>query len=214
MMLDNILHPLSHSLEITGLVFSMMLVIDLINVKVKGMISKFVGDQGFTQYLLTNFLGATPGCLGSFTNVSLYIHGMVSFGALTGSMIATSGDGAFVMIAQLGWIAILVFVILFFLGIIGSYLSDVLVKIFKIKVATKCRLQVYHEPDKQEKGHYFFEHIWKHLIKKHLLRIFLWTFGSLLIVHVISDNFDIEDFSTNYILLIMLIAALIGLLPD
>ena len=34
--------------------------------------------------------GATPGCLGAFMNVSLYVHGMISFGAIVGGTIATS----------------------------------------------------------------------------------------------------------------------------
>jgi hypothetical protein len=30
--------------------------------------------------------------------------------------------------------------------------------------------------------HYLQDHIWHHLIKKHLLRVFLWSFGALLIL--------------------------------
>ena len=33
---------------------------------------------------LASFLGSTPGCLGAFMNVSLYIHGTISFGAIVG----------------------------------------------------------------------------------------------------------------------------------
>ncbi|MBT3312467.1 MAG: hypothetical protein HN737_12920 [Desulfobacterales bacterium] len=33
-------------------------------------------------------------------NVSLYVHGLISFGAITGGMITTSGDETFVMLIQ------------------------------------------------------------------------------------------------------------------
>ena len=110
-MIEFILEPLVESLEITALVFAMMVAIDFFNVKIKGKLQRITGDVGLKQYIITNFLGVIPGCFGSFMNVSLYMHGTVSFGAITGSMIATSGDTAFNMIAQLGWIAFFLFII-------------------------------------------------------------------------------------------------------
>ena len=52
------------------------------------------------MYVLAVSLGAAPGCLGAFVMVALYEHGMVSLGALTATMIATSGDEAFVMLSM------------------------------------------------------------------------------------------------------------------
>ena len=31
--------------------------------------------------------------------------------------------------------------------------------------------------------HYLLSHIWGHIIKKHLFRVYLWTFGALFYVH-------------------------------
>jgi hypothetical protein len=142
------------------------------------------------------------------------MHGTVSFGALTGAMIATSGDEAFVMIAQLGWQAVLLFAIIFFLGIIGSYLSDFLVKKFKIAVCVNCKLQVYHKPLEHKKGHVLKDHIWNHIFKSHVLPIFAWTFGALLVVHIIEQFLDLEQMTKNYMIYILFISALIGLLPE
>lgn len=91
-MLEYFIEPLLESLKITAFVFVMMVTIDYFNVKVKGKLHQFTGGVGLKQYLITNFLGATPGCFGSYINISLYMHGTISFGAVTGSMIATSGD--------------------------------------------------------------------------------------------------------------------------
>lgn len=211
---DLIIHPLIESVKITTIVFLMMLGIDLFNVKIKGKIHNITGGVGIKQYIITNILGVMPGCFGSFMNVSLYVHGTISFGAVTGSMISTSGDEAFVMIAQLGWKSFYIFGVLFILGIVGSYIADYIVKKFNITVCVNCELQAYHQPHEHERGHYLKDHIWNHIIKKHILSIFLWTFGALLIVHIIQHYLNLDQIVESYMLYILVIAALIGLLPE
>ena len=213
-MIEFILDPLIESLQITAFVFLMMVGIDFFNVKVKGRLQKITGNVGLKQYIITNFLGATPGCFGSFINVSLYMHGTVSFGAVAGSMIATSGDEAFVMIAQLGWVAIFLFVLLFFIGIGGSYLADFIVRKFDLKVCVNCKMQKFHEPLEHKKGHYLKDHIWNHIFKNHIRSIFLWTFGALLVVHLLEHFLDLEQITQNYMIYILIMSALIGLIPD
>lgn len=51
------------------------------------------------QYILTSIIGTIPICIAGITNVSLYIHGLISLGAPVGSMIAVYGDETFVMLA-------------------------------------------------------------------------------------------------------------------
>jgi hypothetical protein len=65
-------------------------------------------------------------------NVSLFIHGMISFGALVGGMIATSGDEAFVMLAQFPAATLALFGLLFAGGIIFTWVSDKAVQALKI----------------------------------------------------------------------------------
>ena len=113
-----------HALLITVFVFVMMLLVDFINAASKERVSHLVRGGPWRQYGLASFLGATPGCLGAFMNVSLYVHGMIGFGAVVGGMIATSGDEAFVMLAQFPGTALLLFALLFVLGIVFAWISD------------------------------------------------------------------------------------------
>ena len=95
-----VIEVLKHALIITLFVFVMMVLIDYINVMTRGRLSFAAKGGRWKQYIGGSFLGAIPGCLGAFFSVSLYMHGLFSFGALAAAMIATSGDEAFVMPAM------------------------------------------------------------------------------------------------------------------
>ncbi len=129
-----IIHSLKHALTITSFVFAMMLLIDYINTLTHGKFDALLKKRNFSQYAITSFLGATPGCLGAFMNVSFYMHGIISFGAIAGGMIATSGDEAFVMLSMFPKTALLLFGILFILGIISGAITD---KLVSVTVSTK-----------------------------------------------------------------------------
>ena len=62
--------------------------------------------------------------------------------------------------------------------------------------------------------HFVREHLWKHIIKEHLLTIFLWTFGALLLCHVAIQYLDIEHWINNNMIWVIIIAALIGIIPE
>ena len=62
--------------------------------------------------------------------------------------------------------------------------------------------------------HFLQEHLWEHIIKKHLPRIFLWTLGVLAVLQVGEYFFDIESWVRGNHLYIMLLAILIGLIPE
>jgi len=109
---------------ITFFVFVMMLLVDFIEIASKGRMSGIIKGGPWRQYTLASFLGSTPGCLGAFMNVSLYVHGLISFGAIVGGMIATSGDEAFVMLAQFPGTALALFGLLFVFGIVFAWISD------------------------------------------------------------------------------------------
>ena len=113
-----------HALMISFFVFVMMLFVDFIEIASKGRMSDIIKGGQWRQYTLASFLGSTPGCLGAFMNVSLYVHGLISFGAIVGGMIATSGDEAFVMLAQFPGTALALFGLLFVLGIVFAWISD------------------------------------------------------------------------------------------
>jgi hypothetical protein len=78
--------------------------------------------------------------LGAFLNVSFYVHGLISFGAIAVGIVATSGDEAFVMLAMFPDKAFLLFGILFILGIGSGWLIDKIVNLFKFKPCEACQL--------------------------------------------------------------------------
>ena len=58
------------------------------------------------------------------------------------------------------------------------------------------------------------DHLWEHIIRKHFLSIFLWTFGALLVIQVGLHYFDIETLISNNIPWMILLAILIGIIPE
>jgi hypothetical protein len=265
-----------HALLITGFVLTMMVLIEYINVRTRGWWQEGLRRSGWGQYAVVVVLGAIPGCLGAFTVVSLYAHGALTFGALVGTMIATSGDEAFVMLAMFPRTALLLtltlmavggmaawaidrflprvapaipeahcleihaveecrcfdakaipgqlrnitvsralllgFFLLFLLGLlIGSLgpeewnwvrVSLMGSSLFALFVATTV-------PD-----HFLEEHLWEHILKGHLPKIFAWTFGALLLIAVLDLFFDPVAWIQGNPSTVLLVACLVGLIPE
>lgn len=137
-------HNLKHALMITTFVFVMMMLVDYIEVLTQGKMSAAIKGSYWRQYVIASALAATPGCLGAFMNVSFYVHGLLTFGAITGSMIATSGDEAFVMLAMFPKQAFILFGILFILGILSAWAIDKIAPILRIKPSKICELSELH----------------------------------------------------------------------
>jgi hypothetical protein len=212
--LESLVSVLSESMKVTLFVLVMMIAVDFINVKTKGKLESILqSGNKWKQYIVSSMLGTAPGCLGSFAGVSLYIHGMISFGALTGLMLATAGDEQFVMLAMIPNTAIILFAILFVIGIAAGYLTDLVIKKYKIQTCTDCEFKQYH-PGQEGYKHYFKDHIWTHIIRGHLIRIFLWTFGALLVVEYAITFVDLESITSEYTFLLLILGALIGLIPE
>lgn len=58
------------------------------------------------------------------------------------------------------------------------------------------------------------EHLWNHVIRKHLLSIFLWTVGTILVIQLGLYYFDIATWTSENTLWMIVLAALIGLIPE
>jgi hypothetical protein len=213
-MIDALTSILAETVKLSLLVLAMMTTVDLLNVWARGRIEPMLRGAGHrTQYFVASAIGTLPGCIGGFTNVSLYIHGMISFGALVGAMVAVSGDEAFVMLALFPRTAILLFVILLILGIVTGWAVDIAVRRWKIRTCENCRETAIHE----HRGgirHYLSDHLWKHIILRHLTRTALWTFGSLAIVHFGMTSWNLDALAGNHACVVLLLSAVIGLIPD
>ena len=62
--------------------------------------------------------------------------------------------------------------------------------------------------------HFLKEHLYNHIIKKHLVRIFLWTWGAFVVLHFVQSNLELSDLVKDNPYWILFIAVLIGLIPE
>lgn len=258
---------------VTSFVFVMMMIVEFINIKTKGLVAKWLLKGNIFAFLIVGLIATTPGCLGGFTTVALFTHGIISRGMLAGSMIASSGDEAFFMLAMMPKQAIFLFAFLLVYGILIGVFVD---KIF----GRKCFLGkqcvdgiVIHEEETSNferrdfskwsvlrtsfilgfftifasvffgiivgsewnwerfvllfstfvglcivlftSDHFLKEHIFHHIVKKHILKLFLWTFAALLLMELIKiQGPQVEFLVRKNELTAIFIASLIGMLPE
>lgn len=282
-----ILDSLLGALLISGLVIVMMMMVECLNIKTQGHFFESLRTTRFGQVALSSFLGVIPGCMGGFASVSLYEHGLLSFGALIAMMIASSGDEAFAMLAMFPGKALLLFGVLFALAIVLGLLTDFVCDRFGIRPGrTSCHNMTVHEQDMHEghsderggrhlswkravlfvgvaafiaalssgllehehgedcsvglslldeawmnimfsvlslavlavivfaSDHFVQEHLFEHIVCRHLPRIFAWTFGVLVVLGLLDGVFDINDWISDNTVLMILLASAVGIIPE
>ncbi len=62
--------------------------------------------------------------------------------------------------------------------------------------------------------HVLEDHLWKHVVREHVPRIFLWTFGALLIMHFLIDRWQLGDVLSSGKWVVLGAAGLIGVIPE
>jgi len=62
--------------------------------------------------------------------------------------------------------------------------------------------------------HFLEEHLWEHIVKVHIPRIFLWSFGTLLVVHVLLQFLDIDSWIADNLFIVLAAALLVGIIPE
>jgi hypothetical protein len=62
--------------------------------------------------------------------------------------------------------------------------------------------------------HYLREHIWDHIVREHLWRVFLWTFGALLVVDLGLKYWNLESFVQAHMVWVLVIATLVAIVPE
>ena len=151
-MIDILTESLRTAVLVTGLVVIMMMLIEVFNVRSHGRMFGGLRNRRVGQVLLSAALGAVPGCMGGFASVSLYTHGLISFGALIAMMIASSGDEAFVMLAMFPGKSAWIFLILFVLAVAVGLLVD----LFRSK-DDGCHSMNVHDEDRESKHEHHHE---------------------------------------------------------
>ncbi len=134
---------LGKTLTITWFVTVMMVLVEYANVLSVDRLRSALCGSRWNQYILAAALGATPGCLGAFLVVALFVHRSVRLGAVVACMVATSGDEAFVMLATFPRTALLLTLALALIGILAGMLTD----IFSISPSRdlECTKMVVHD---------------------------------------------------------------------
>lgn len=282
-----IVDSLRNAVLISGLVVVMMMLIELLNIDSQGDFFKGLRSSRTGQVVLSALLGAVPGCMGGFASVSLYTHGIFSFGALVAMMIASSGDEAFVMLAMMPEDAVWIFVLLIGIAVAAGLLTDLAMKSRVPGSLCKVPYSVHTEDDKttEKKGrhlswkralmfvglalfiaalvtgqlehehnaeniaghvhgkmnflseewmywmfgvlglivlvvlvrgsdHFVEEHLWHHIVCRHLPAVFLWTFGVLVFLGISLQYLDIESWISSNTAIMILLAALVGIIPE
>lgn len=312
------------SLTITAFVLIMMLVIEYFNVTTRGTFSNSLKKRKSLQILLAALLGIIPGCLGTYTVVSLFTHNLIGIGALVSATIATLGDEAFYLFSMAPKEAIIIHGILFLLAIIAGFVVQMVLKnkvffkentghltIHEENETTGCRVcfkdvknqlikisfhrallifglfgligfvvfngdghDHHAEESVHESGgiiekehtetlftesifkishkdelidndnsedhltfdwfkitllivafftlfvvltvsdHFLEDHLWKHILKKHFIKVFLWTFITLIIIKISGQFIEFKDFVDQNKYYIMFLALLIGIIPE
>ena len=62
--------------------------------------------------------------------------------------------------------------------------------------------------------HFVEEHLWNHIVRKHLPVIFAWTFGVLLVLGIALQHFDITHWISDNTVLMILLATAVGIIPE
>ena len=285
-----LINVIRQTIMITSLVMVMMLLIEYFNVLTNGRWGNNLFKSKFKQVFVSALLGLIPGCIGGFAVVSMFTHNLVNLGALVATMIASSGDEAFVMFSMFPKTAIILNVAIFAIAITAGIITNLFIKPYAIPFPDKSHMVVHKQEIKadahswknikenvakisfprailimglfmflfgiitgqfehggheigQPTGevhsewgfenilfigltfiafyillivdeHFLEKHLWKHIIKKHFIKIFLWTFGALLGIELLFTYLDILPWLQNNKLVVLFIAVLIGIIPE
>jgi len=109
-------------------------------------------------------------------------------------------------------LSVAIIIISLMLGVATGILSreaDLWIKITLMLSFSFALFVVVSVPD-----HFFKDHIWDHIIKVHIPRIFLWVFGILLLMHFLMMYIDVESWISDNMFVVLLIAVLIGIIPE
>lgn len=111
-------------IEVTVFVGAVLMIFGYINFKQAGKLVERIGKSKKTQPIIGALLGLTPGCGGAIFVMPLFPSGVVSFGTVVATLIATMGDSAFVLMSVMPKEYILVSILSFIVAVITGYIVD------------------------------------------------------------------------------------------
>ena len=181
---------LQQTLIITTLVIGMMMVIEFINVRTGGLWSKRLQKSPWIQILFAIVMGVIPGCLGTYTVVSLYVHRVVNFPALMAALISTTGDEAFFMFSLFPEKALLINLILIVLAIIVATILQFSLKNKFLGLRNEELSFPVHENEECSHSHHHHHSVKKNIKNISFVRALLITLSLGVLILVLSGIID------------------------
>ena len=156
--MNNVTESIFHSFfEITGTTFIVILVLN-------AFLGNFYKKEKMNGTTTGALLGAIPGCSGAISSSIMYSKSKITFGVLVASLIATMGDGAFLLISTRPKEFLIITAITFTLAVIvGTIIKKLDIKITK----DKTKVKVIVKKEKYGQNHLF------NIFNKYAWRIFL-----------------------------------------
>ncbi|MBT9135805.1 MAG: hypothetical protein DDT34_00870 [Firmicutes bacterium] len=130
-------------IDVGAFVGVVLLLFGYINYRQAGALLGGIEKSKGWQPVLGALLGLIPGCGGSILIMPLFIKGTVTYGAVIATLIATTGDSAFVMIATMPRQFLIISAIIFALAVVVGTLVD--------KTPLGARLLASYQASKQQK---------------------------------------------------------------
>ena len=113
-------------LQVGVFVGALLLFFGYLNYRTAGAVVKLIAGQKRLQVLIGAAFGMSPGCGGAIFVMPLYVRGVVTFGTVVATLIATIGDSSFVIIARMPKQALYIHLISFVVGVLSGYIVDAL----------------------------------------------------------------------------------------
>lgn len=217
-MMDILINVLIASTEVVAAVLVMMILLEYF--MVVGIPTKFqnLKSSFLKQYLLALGVGIVPGCMGGYALVSLYAHGTIGFSALLAGFMITLGDEAFVLLSMAPGATMLLWIILGSLALLVAYAAHRWLPNKPMKGENHIQIHAHAEHTLISRWipsrHFWIEHVWKHVIKKHAPKLLLWTLSTLIVIHVLEHEFDLKTLVESHLYWVLLAAILIGIIPE
>ena len=109
-------------------------------------------------------------------------------------------------------IVLILLILILFIGVSTGFLAGKMEVWLRLTLLLAIALSLFIANSVPE--HFLKEHLWDHIVKIHIPRIFLWTFGTLLVLHFLLNNFDIQTWFSDNMLIMLALAVLIGIIPE
>ncbi len=213
-MLHVLEHTLTDTIKILPFLLIAYLIMEYIEHKTTKKTKEAIKKSGKFGPLIGSVLGAFPQCGFSVTATNLYAGRVITLGTLFAVYLSTSDEMLPILISE-GVSGALIFKILgikILIGIIAGFIIDLIVnKFYKNKIQDNNIESICeHDHCHCEEG------IWKSALK-HTVNIFIFIFVITLILNGIIEYVGedtLYSLSTNNAVLSILIACLIGLIPN